>query len=67
MPRNRELTPNYIETAVPAASATGSSTGYYVMRVNPLAGLVDVVEDRLQALVADAGAVLDVAGALEVG
>jgi hypothetical protein len=67
MPRNRELTPNYIETAVPAASATGSSTGYHVMRVNPLAGLVDVVEDGLQALVADAGAVLDVAGALEVG
>jgi hypothetical protein len=67
MPRNRELTPNYIETAVPATSATGSSTGYRVMRVNPLAGLVDVVEDGLQALVADAGAVLDVAGALEVG
>ena len=33
-PRNCEFTPNCIETAVPAASATGTNKNH-VMRVNP--------------------------------
>src|SRR5215212_3255878 len=64
------LMANCVGAAIPATRATGSSRSQ-VMRFIPLfsrsARLVDVVEDRLYAVLPDAGAVLDVAGPLQVG
>src|SRR5688500_7261959 len=67
------LMANWVGAAMPAASATGSSKSQVILltllasSALTSAGLVDVVEDRLYALFSDAWAVLDVAGALEVG
>ena len=68
---------------LPAEPAPGPLEGYaarFCLRIrrvkqqpslklndSKLPGLVDVVEDRFDAVVADSGAVLDVAGTLEVG
>src|SRR5215210_5708634 len=69
------LMANCVGAAIPATSARGSSKSQVILFTllfslvcsRLLAGLVDVVEDGLYTVLADAGAVLDVAGALEVG
>src|SRR5215213_10954253 len=65
------LMANCVGAAIPATSATGSSSQVirFILLFSyvPSAGLVDVVEDRLYPILAHAGAVLDVAGALQVG
>src|SRR5215212_11973869 len=72
--RSWVLMANCVGAAIPAASATGSKSSQVILLtlLAPLvfmgsARLVDVVEDRLYAVLADPGAVLDIAGALEVG
>ena len=58
------FTPNCAGRSAPAASASGNRKGASLVT---LPRLVDVEEDRLQTLFSDPRAVLDVAGALEVG
>src|SRR5918911_303258 len=70
--RNWLLMANCVGAAIPAASATGSSKSHVILftllsAFAASAGLVYIEEDRLQAVLADAGAVLDVAGTLKVG
>src|SRR5215210_975112 len=62
------LMANWVGAAIPAASAAGSSSSQVTFLTLPSsARLVDVVEDRFYAILSDPRAVLDVAGALEVG
>src|SRR5215212_6227580 len=62
------LMANCVGAAIPAASAAGSNSSQVTFLTLPgSAWLVDVVEDRLYAILPDPGAILDVAGALQVG
>src|SRR5918998_1447345 len=68
------LMANCVGAAIPAARATGSNSSQVILFTllahlvfMGSARLVDVVEDRLYAVFPDPGAVLDVAGALEIG